>query len=549
MKAVRLYEYGGPENLKFEDNVPEPQVGGDTVLIAAAAASVNPIDWKVRAGLRQKDFPLSLPAILGRDVSGIVRAVGSNVKHFKPGDRVLAFTNATYAELVAVDDSDVTHLPDGLDLVDAAALPLIVLTGDQLVRLATNVQKGQVVLVTGALGSVGRAAVHAAKKIGAQVIAGVRRKELDDARALGVSGVLALDDDEAMERFQMVDAIADTVGGDVAARLLVKVKPGGSFVRTFQKHRDSLCMLTTGPNGSLYETQDSSGSEPSSWNVAQIATLCGATSVWGDSSGEDWFVWASDTGLRAYEGGEVFKISQEVQTLWDSITTPQNTVVVNDPVTRRIYVLVTVGTVRTTYVLDYRELNTAAAIDGSGPIKVSYSGRVLSTDVVRKWTTWTGAATFGGLLILPGGSSQMCFTGANVYKLLNDQQGIDDDTGPFLASYTTYAFTGTDNERSLQLGMHRKLFAYVALSTSGKGQIRLVPLAESLTNSWATTPWLPLELSSMFDVECGLNVLATRCFFRIEGQPLTAGGPSFWIMSKMIFSVRPDALIPVRGAF
>jgi NADPH:quinone reductase-like Zn-dependent oxidoreductase len=229
MKAVRLYEYGGPENLKFEDNVPEPQIGGDTVLIAAVAASVNPIDWKVRAGLRQKDFPLSLPAILGRDVSGIVRAVGSNVKHFKPGDRVLAYTNATYAELVAVDDSEVTHLPDGLDLDDAAALPLIVLTGDQLVRLASNVQKGQVVLVTGALGSVGRAAVHAAKKICAQVIAGVRRKELNDAHALGVSGVLALDDDEAMERFQMVDAIADTVGGDVAARLLVKVKPGGSF--------------------------------------------------------------------------------------------------------------------------------------------------------------------------------------------------------------------------------------------------------------------------------------------------------------------------------
>jgi NADPH:quinone reductase-like Zn-dependent oxidoreductase len=92
-------------------------------------------------------------------VSGVVRAVGTNVKHFKPGDRVLALSNAAYAELVAVDDSDVTHLPDGVDLADAAAIPLVALTGDQLVRLATNVQKGQVVLVTGALGSVGRAAV------------------------------------------------------------------------------------------------------------------------------------------------------------------------------------------------------------------------------------------------------------------------------------------------------------------------------------------------------------------------------------------------------
>ena len=164
MKAVVLHEYGGPENLKFEDNVPDPQISGSTVLIAAAAASVNPIDWKLRSGLRQKDFPLSFPAILGRDVSGVVRAVGANVKHFKVGDRVLALSNATYAELVAVDDSDVTHLPDGVDLADAAGIPLISLTGDQLVRLAANVKKGQVVLITGALGSVGRAAVHTKRR-------------------------------------------------------------------------------------------------------------------------------------------------------------------------------------------------------------------------------------------------------------------------------------------------------------------------------------------------------------------------------------------------
>jgi NADPH:quinone reductase-like Zn-dependent oxidoreductase len=229
MRAVVLHEYGGPKKLQFEDNVPEPRISGSTVLIGAAAASVNPIDWKVRSGTRRKDFPLSFPAILGRDVSGVVQAVGANVKHFKAGDRVLAFSNATYAELVAVDDSGVTHLPDGVDLANAAAIPLIALTGDQLVRLATNVEKGQVVLITGALGSVGRAAVHTAKKIGAQVIAGVRGKELDDARSLGVFDVLAIDDDKAIENFPLVDAIADTVGGDVAAKMIAKIKQGGSF--------------------------------------------------------------------------------------------------------------------------------------------------------------------------------------------------------------------------------------------------------------------------------------------------------------------------------
>ncbi len=229
MKAVVLNEYGGPENLKFEEDVPDPLTGGNTVLIAATAASVNPIDWKLRSGMLQKNVPLVFPAILGRDVSGIVRQVGANVKHFKPGDRVLALTNKTYAELVAVDDSDVTHLPDGVDLADAAAIPLIALTGDQLVRLATNVQKGQVVLVTGALGGVGRAAVHMAKKIGAQVIAGVRGRELDEARSLGIAGVLAIDDDQAIANFALVDAIADTIGGDVAAKLIARIKPGGSL--------------------------------------------------------------------------------------------------------------------------------------------------------------------------------------------------------------------------------------------------------------------------------------------------------------------------------
>jgi len=227
MKAVVLHEYGGPEKLKFEDDVPEPQVSGHTVLIRSAAASVNPIDWKIRSGARQKDFPLSFPAILGMDVSGIVVAVGAEVNHFKVGDRVVALASKTYAELVAVDDSKVTHLPDGVDLADAAAIPLIALTGDQLVRLTANVKKGQVVLITGAVGSVGRAAVHTAKKIGAQVIAGVRAKQLNEARSLGVSNVLAIDDDQAIEQLGMVDAIADTVGGETAAKLIGKVKQGG----------------------------------------------------------------------------------------------------------------------------------------------------------------------------------------------------------------------------------------------------------------------------------------------------------------------------------
>ena len=228
MKAVRIYEYGGPEKLTFEDDVPDPVLDDDSVLIEAAATSVNPIDWKVRSGARQKDFPLKLPAILGKDVSGVVRAVGGNVRTFKPGDRVLAMADATYAGLVAVNASVLAHLPDGCDLVDSAAIPLVAMTGDQLVRLAAGAQRGQSIIVTGALGSVGRAAVHTARKLGLHVIAAVRAAQLAAAAALGVE-TLAIDDPAAIKAFGMVDAIADTVGGDTAAGLFAKIKDGGTF--------------------------------------------------------------------------------------------------------------------------------------------------------------------------------------------------------------------------------------------------------------------------------------------------------------------------------
>jgi NADPH:quinone reductase-like Zn-dependent oxidoreductase len=229
MRAVRIHEYGGAEQLRFEEHVPDPVLLPTSVLIETAAASVNPIDWKVRSGARQKDFPLHLPAILGRDVSGTVRAVGADVHNFKAGDRVIALADATYAELVAVESSVVTHLPDGVDLFDAAAIPLIALTGDQLVRHAANVRDGQTVIISGALGSVGRAAVHSAKKLGARVIAGVRGAQLSEARSLEVWKVLALDDGEAIRQLAAVDAVADTVGGETAAALLPRVKNGGHF--------------------------------------------------------------------------------------------------------------------------------------------------------------------------------------------------------------------------------------------------------------------------------------------------------------------------------
>jgi NADPH:quinone reductase-like Zn-dependent oxidoreductase len=229
MKAVRIYEYGSPDVLRYETDVPEPTFGADAVLIEAVATSVNPIDWKVRSGARQKDFPLTFPAILGKDVSGVVRAVGRDIRHLKPGDRVLGMADATYAQFVSVQGALLTHIPDGLDPIDAAAIPLVSLTGDQLVRFATRAVSGQTILVSGALGSVGRAAVHTAKKLGARVIAGVRQRQLAEVAKLGVSGAVAIDDDAAIANLDAVDGVADTVGGETAAKLFGKVRNGGRF--------------------------------------------------------------------------------------------------------------------------------------------------------------------------------------------------------------------------------------------------------------------------------------------------------------------------------
>jgi NADPH:quinone reductase-like Zn-dependent oxidoreductase len=228
MKAVVLHEYGGPDKLKYED-VPDPVATEGQVLVRVAATSVNPIDFKMRSGTAKDLFPLEFPAILGWDISGIVRELGPGVTQFKPGDRVMAVASHAYAELVAVPAKDLALVPDKLDLVKAAALPLVTRTGEQLITQGTKIQAGQTVLVSGAVGGVGRSAVWTAKKAGAKVIAGVKKSQVKEAATLGADQVLALDDAAAIDKLGFIDAVADTVGGETAQKLLGKVKQGGVF--------------------------------------------------------------------------------------------------------------------------------------------------------------------------------------------------------------------------------------------------------------------------------------------------------------------------------
>ncbi|HZY72954.1 MAG TPA: NADP-dependent oxidoreductase [Edaphobacter sp.] len=228
MKAVVLHEYGGPEKLKYED-VADPVAGAGEVLVRLAATSINPVDYKLRSGAYRDLMPLTFPAILGHDVSGLVRAVGPGVSGFTPGDKVMALAGSAYAELAVVKAAELARVPDGLDLVAAAALPLVTLTGTQLIVRGARIEAGQTVLIAGALGNVGRSAVHAARQAGATVIAGVRRRQAEEAKSLGADQVIALDDTAAMEKLGFVDAVADTVGGATAEALMSKVKQGGVF--------------------------------------------------------------------------------------------------------------------------------------------------------------------------------------------------------------------------------------------------------------------------------------------------------------------------------
>ncbi len=227
MKAIVVHEYGGPEVLKFEE-YPDPVPGRGEVLVRIAAASVNPIDYKRRAGFTKDFYPMQFPGLIGVDMSGIVVKVGPGVENFSDGNWVFAMADNTYAEFCVVKAEVLADIPVGLDLVEAAALPLVTITGNQLASV-TGVKAGQTVLVVGAIGNVGRSAVFTAKSLGATVIAGVLKRQMDEAKTVGADQVVATDDDAAIANLAQLDAVADTVGWKLAEKLVAKVKAGGVF--------------------------------------------------------------------------------------------------------------------------------------------------------------------------------------------------------------------------------------------------------------------------------------------------------------------------------
>jgi NADPH:quinone reductase-like Zn-dependent oxidoreductase len=229
MKAAVLHDYGGPEQLHYED-YPDPVPDAGEVLVKVAAAGINPVDMHEISGDTRSWRPLQFPAIVGWDVSGTVGKIGDGVTSLAVGDKVAAWAYHTFAELVAAKAELFARVPDGLDLVDAAAVPLVALTGSELISMASGIKPGDTVIVSGAAGGVGRSAVYMAKKMGAsKVIAGVQKSQLGQTSSIGAHEAVALDDPSALAALPQVDIVANCVRGATATALLAKVKAGGTY--------------------------------------------------------------------------------------------------------------------------------------------------------------------------------------------------------------------------------------------------------------------------------------------------------------------------------
>ncbi len=258
----------------------DPEVGAGEVLVRVRATSVNPVDWKIRSGASKGRFDVELPAILGRDLAGEVERAGEGVIGFAKGQRVMAMANGTYAELVTAKADVLAPIPDNLSFERAAALPLVVLTGAQLIERAVKVGRGQKVLILGALGGVGRSAAYVALQHGANVIAGVRGSQTGEAEALRVQQVVAVDDQKELEKLHDLDAVADTVGGTVAARALKTLKVGGVFgsvlgaPKDASKYKVRIVVFMSQPDASrLYELADDVAQGHFSIPIAKTLTL------------------------------------------------------------------------------------------------------------------------------------------------------------------------------------------------------------------------------------------------------------------------------------
>jgi len=235
MRAATINQYGPPEVLQYQD-VEQPQIKRDQLLVKVHASSVNPIDWKIRKGMLRLLTGNNFPMVLGFDVSGEVVAVGEGVTQFKPGDLIYArldqLPGGAYAEYAAVAAKVAAFKPENLTHEQAAAVPLAALTALQALRDEGGLRPGHRVLINGSSGGVGTFAVQIAKAMGAEVTAVCSTKNIELVKTLGADRTIDYTQQDFTQDPVQYDIVFDAVGNRSFTQCKGVLTPKGVYVPT-----------------------------------------------------------------------------------------------------------------------------------------------------------------------------------------------------------------------------------------------------------------------------------------------------------------------------
>jgi NADPH:quinone reductase-like Zn-dependent oxidoreductase len=231
MQAIRVHQFGGLDSLVAED-VPRPAPGDGEVLLHVKAAGVGPWDAWIRSG--RSVLPQPLPLTLGSDVAGVVEGVGPGVSQFKAGDAVFGATNGRftggYAEYAVASAAMLARMPEQMQFVEAASVPVVACTAWQMVFEHGAVDTTKRVLVHGGAGNVGAYAVQLARRVAREVVATASSDDVEYVRTLGADHVIDVRKSRFEEALTDVDVVLDTIGGDTQDRSFAVLKPGGVLV-------------------------------------------------------------------------------------------------------------------------------------------------------------------------------------------------------------------------------------------------------------------------------------------------------------------------------
>jgi len=231
MKAARIHRFGPPDVIVIDD-VPKPRPGPGEVLVRVAAAGVGPWDALIRE--HKSGVKVTLPLILGSDLSGVIEEIGPGVETFHVGQEVYGVTNpdfcGAYTQFAIASATMIARKPLRLSHVEAASAPVVAVTAWQMLFDYADAKPTQRLLILGAAGNVGAYAVQLASQTGLQVIAIASSEAAADVRSLGATTVIDYKTTRFEDAVPPVDAVIDTVGGETRARSFGIIKPGGVLV-------------------------------------------------------------------------------------------------------------------------------------------------------------------------------------------------------------------------------------------------------------------------------------------------------------------------------